>query len=183
MADLSAKDGSQETMVNLLALLVNLWMLPKIANYPGTRCPTNYSSTGCPTNYPGTGCPTNYPGTGCPINYPDTWGTGCPWLCIFLLHFIQLEIIFEGKNQRERKEIKIRGTWVLLLFLFKFLYSVYWLTPPVQCHPIPIICNRFSISFFGGAGGVGLRENNVVPINPFYWGLSNTHFHFSLNYS
>ena len=43
MADLSAKDGSQETMVNLLALLVNLWMLPRIANYPGTGCPTNYS--------------------------------------------------------------------------------------------------------------------------------------------
>jgi len=33
MADLSAKDGSQETMVNLLALLVNLWLLPRIAHH------------------------------------------------------------------------------------------------------------------------------------------------------
>ena len=28
MADVSAKDGSQETMVNLAALLANLWLLP-----------------------------------------------------------------------------------------------------------------------------------------------------------
>jgi len=33
MADLSAKDGSQETMVNLLALLVNLTILPVIADH------------------------------------------------------------------------------------------------------------------------------------------------------
>jgi len=39
MADLSAKDGSQETMVNLLALLVNLLLLPRIANYPDLVMP------------------------------------------------------------------------------------------------------------------------------------------------
>eukprot|EP00088_Acartia_fossae_P013012 TRINITY_DN1673_c0_g1_i10.p1 TRINITY_DN1673_c0_g1~~TRINITY_DN1673_c0_g1_i10.p1 ORF type:complete len:403 (-),score=64.79 TRINITY_DN1673_c0_g1_i10:473-1681(-) len=33
MADLAAKDGSQETMVNLLALLVNLTLLPWLAQY------------------------------------------------------------------------------------------------------------------------------------------------------
>ena len=40
MADLSAKDGSQETMVNLLALLVNLTILPVIADHKGGACTT-----------------------------------------------------------------------------------------------------------------------------------------------
>ena len=35
MADLNAKDGSQETMVNLLALLINLTLLPWLSTYPG----------------------------------------------------------------------------------------------------------------------------------------------------
>ena len=35
MADLNAKDGSQETMVNLIALLINLTMLPWLPSYPG----------------------------------------------------------------------------------------------------------------------------------------------------
>ena len=34
MADVSAKDGSQETMVNLAALLVNLWLLPFVDDKP-----------------------------------------------------------------------------------------------------------------------------------------------------
>jgi len=39
MADLAAKDGSQETMVNLLALVVNLTILPWLAQYKGLIFP------------------------------------------------------------------------------------------------------------------------------------------------
>jgi len=39
MADLNAKDGSQETMVNLLALLINLTLLPWLSTYPGLVFP------------------------------------------------------------------------------------------------------------------------------------------------
>ena len=35
MADVSAKDGSQETMVNLAALLANLWLLPFVDDKHG----------------------------------------------------------------------------------------------------------------------------------------------------
>lgn len=35
MADLNAKDGSQETMINLIALIINLIILPWLSNYPG----------------------------------------------------------------------------------------------------------------------------------------------------
>jgi len=34
LADVSAKDGSQETLVNLAALLASLWLLPLVAQSP-----------------------------------------------------------------------------------------------------------------------------------------------------
>ena len=43
MADLSAKDGSQETLVNLVALLVNLTILPTISQHKGQQKKCKYA--------------------------------------------------------------------------------------------------------------------------------------------